>query len=143
GTILDSILVRVKPDHPERRRPEAAAVNDFEEVKWRGYGALSPQAAIDTLVAFHKRVVGDSPTLRVAHNSHFDAAFLDQLFREGNRSWREMYYYYVLDLPCMAWLLRPRDPEGDRLSPRLPVEHLPDGPDVHTGLRGRTGHGTR
>lgn len=140
GTILDSILVRVQPDHPERTSPEAAAVNDFEEVKWRGYGALSPQAAIDTLVAFHKRVVGDSPTLMVAHNSHFDAAFLDQLFREGNRSWREMYYYYVLDLPSMAWMLGLRDLEGDRLSTRLGVEILPDGPDMHTGLRCATGN---
>lgn len=135
GTILDSILVRVQPDHPERTSPEAAAVNDFEVQKWRDYGALSPQAAIDSLAAFHRRVAGDHPTLMVAHNSHFDAAFLDQLFRKEQRSWREMYYYYVLDIPSMAWMLGLRDLEGGRLAQRLGVEELPDGPDLHTGLR--------
>ncbi len=135
GNIIDSILVRVQPNHPERTSPEAAAINDFEVEKWRGYGALSPQQAIDSLAAFHRRVAGDRPTLMVAHNSHFDAAFLDQLFREGDRSWREMYYYYVLDIPSMAWMLGLRDLEGGRLAQQLGVEELPDGPDLHTGLR--------
>jgi DNA polymerase III epsilon subunit-like protein len=140
GNIVDSILVRVQPDHPERTSPEAAAINGFEVGKWRGYGALSPTQAIDSLTAFHRRVAGDRPTLMVAHNSHFDAAFLDQLFREGGRSWREMYYYYVLDIPSMAWMLGLRDLEGGRLAKRLGVEELPDGPDLHTGLRCATGN---
>lgn len=135
GNILDSILVRVQPDHPERTSPAAAAINDFAPETWRGYDALTPARAVDSLVAFHRRVVGTNPTLMVAHNSQFDAAFLDQLFRNDQRSWRELYHYYVLDIPSMAWMLGLRELEGGRLAKGLGVEELPDGPGLHTGLR--------
>ncbi len=135
GNILDSLLVRVQPDHPERTSPQAASINGFTPEKWRAHGALSPEQAIDSLVALHRRVAGESPTLMVAHNSQFDAAFLDHLFRNGQRSWREIYHYYVLDIPSMAWMLGLRELDGRRLAQRLGVEELADGPDLHTGLR--------
>src|SRR5690606_19541372 len=81
GTVLDSLFLRVQPEHPERTSEGARRVNAFDPDRWRALGALSPRAAVDSLRRFHRRVAGERPTLLVAFNSHFDAAFLDHLFR--------------------------------------------------------------
>lgn len=72
----------------------------------------------------------------VAFNSQFDAAFLDHLFRTANRSWREMYHYFVLDLPSMAWSLGLRDLRATVLAERLNVQDEPHVAEEHTGITG-------
>jgi DNA polymerase III alpha subunit (gram-positive type) len=136
GRILDSLFLRVQPLAPERTSEGARRVNDFDADRWRALGALSPRQAVDSLVAFHRRVAGDRPTLMVAFNSWFDAAFLDHLFRTDGRSWRELYHYFVLDIPSMAWSMGYRELTGSALAERLGV---PDEPHVaadHTGVTG-------
>jgi DNA polymerase III epsilon subunit-like protein len=136
GRVLDSLFLRVQPQHPERTSEGARTVNDFDAARWRALGALTPSAAADSLVAFHRRVAGDRPTLLVAFNSWFDAAFLDHLFRARGGTWRELYHYFVLDIPSMAWSLGYRELTGSALAARLGV---PDEPRVardHTGVTG-------
>ncbi len=72
----------------------------------------------------------------VAFNSWFDTAFLDHLFREEGRTWREMYHYFVLDLPSMAWSMGYRELRGDLLAERLGVEDEPHVAEEHTGITG-------
>lgn len=136
GRVVDTLFVRIQPLHPERLAPGARAVNAFDAERWRALGALTPAGAVDTIVAFHRRVAGTRPTLMVAFNSQFDAAFLDHLFRASGRSWREMYHYFVLDLPSMAWSLGLRDLRGDRLTKRLGVPDEPHVAEEHTGITG-------
>jgi DNA polymerase III epsilon subunit-like protein len=136
GRVLDTLFLRIQPLHPERLSPGARAVNAFDADRWKALGAVGPVAAADSIVAFHRRVAGSKPTLMVAFNSQFDAAFLDHLFRESGRSWREMYHYFVLDLPSMAWSLGLRDLRADMLAQRLGVPDEPHVAEQHTGITG-------
>lgn len=136
GAVRDSFFVRVQPRHPERLSEGARAVNGFDARRWQALGALSPQAAVDSLVRFHTRAAAGKSVLLVAFNSQFDAAFLDHLFRESGRSWRELYYYFVLDVPSMAWSLGLRDLTNGALAHRLGVADEPRVATEHTGLTG-------
>ncbi len=136
GRMLHSLFVRIQPRHPERLSEGARQVNAFEAADWRGRGALDPAAAVDSIARFHRNVAGDRPVLLVAFNSWFDTAFLDHLFREEGRTWREMYHYLVLDLPSMAWSLGYRELRGDLLAERLGVEDEPHVAEEHTGITG-------
>jgi DNA polymerase III alpha subunit (gram-positive type) len=136
GLPIDSLFVRIQPDHPERLSEGAREVNAFDPVRWEQLDALSPEAAADSLRRFHRRVAGDRSVLLVAFNSWFDAAFLDHLFRAAGGSWRELYYYFVLDVPSMAWALGYRDLTGAELSARLGVEDEPHVAEQHTGITG-------
>lgn len=136
GRVLDSLFVRVQPVRPERTSEGARAVNAFDEERWRELGALAPDVAVDSLRALHRRVAGDGPVLLVAFNSQFDAAFLDHLFRAEGSSWRELYHYFVLDIPSMAWALGYRDLTGAALARRLGVDDEPHVAEHHTGITG-------
>jgi hypothetical protein len=72
----------------------------------------------------------------VAFNSHFDTAFLDHLFRSQDRSWRELYHYFVLDLPSMAWSLGIHGLTGSNISGKLGIEDEPHVAELHTGITG-------
>lgn len=136
GHVIDSLFVRIQPEHPERLSEGARRVNGFDAAKWRQLGALTKKAAVDTIVSFHRRVAGTGPVLLVAFNSQFDAAFLDHLFRSQGTTWRALYHYFVLDIPSMAWALGLRDLTGTALSRRLGVADEPRVADEHTGLTG-------
>ncbi len=72
----------------------------------------------------------------VALNSQFDTAFLDHLLRSRDRNWRELYHYFVLDLPSMAWSLGIRGLTGSNLALTLGVEDEPHVAELHTGITG-------
>jgi oligoribonuclease (3'-5' exoribonuclease) len=136
GVPLDSLFVRIQPEHPERLSEGARAVNAFDADVWRSHGALAPAAAADSIVRFRQRVAGASAVLMVAYNCQFDTAFLDHLFRASGRTWRELFHYYVLDLPSMAWTLGHRDLGGSELNARLGVADETRVPEEHTGVTG-------
>jgi DNA polymerase III epsilon subunit-like protein len=136
GRVVDTLFLRIQPEHPERLSAGARAVNAFDAERWQTLGALAPGVAIDSILAFHRRVAGSRPTLMVAFNSQFDAAFLDHLFRSHGTSWREMYHYFVLDLPSMAWSLGLRDLRAPALAERLGVPDEPHVAEQHTGISG-------
>ena len=72
----------------------------------------------------------------VAYNCQFDVAFLDHLFRSEDRSWREMFHYYVLDIPSMLWGLGMTDLTADSLMSMYNIKDEPHVPQYHTGLTG-------
>ena len=109
---INRLFVRIQPEHPERSSEGARAVNAFGPHRWRELGALSPKDAVESIVSFHHRAANEKSVLLVAYNSHFDAAFIDHLFRGQGRTWRELYHYFILDLPSMAWSLELRHLTG-------------------------------
>ena len=136
GNVIDSLYIRIQPEHPERLSAGAAKVNGFEPGKWQQLGALTTKQAVDTIIAFNRRAAGDKHVLLVAFNSQFDAGFLDALMHREGHTWRELFHYVVLDIPSMAWSLGYRDLTGAALAQRL---KLPDEPRVaadHTGITG-------
>ena len=136
GKELGDLFLRIQPKHPERTDEGARAVNAFDENHWHELGALSPGAAINQIVSFHNDIAGKRTVLMVAFNSQFDAAFLDHLFRSQDRSWRELYHYFVLDIPSMAWSLGFRGLTGLSISGMLGVEDEPHVAKLHTGITG-------
>lgn len=136
GNEIDRLFLRIQPEHPERTSPGAVAVNAFDPERWKALGAKSPAEAVEEIVAFHERAAKGRPTLLVAFNSQFDTAFLDHLFRARGRTWRELYHYFVLDVPSMAWSLGLRQLDGASLSRELGVEDEPHVAEDHTGITG-------
>lgn len=136
GVPIDSLFIRIQPEHPERTSQGAREVNAFDVDRWRELGALTPAATIDSLQTFHRRVAGDRTVLLVAFNSWFDAAFMDHLFRSQETSWRTLYHYFVLDIPSMAWAVGYRDLTGTELARRLGVADEPHVAEQHTGITG-------
>jgi DNA polymerase III alpha subunit (gram-positive type) len=136
GIEQGNLFIRIQPQHPERTQEGARAVNAFNADRWKELDALSIDESIDRLVSFHNTIAGDKSVLMVAFNSHFDAAFLDHLFRARNRSWRELYHYVILDLPSMAWGQGDRGLTGQSLAQALGVEDEPRVAEQHTGITG-------
>jgi len=136
GREIDRLFVRIQPQHPERTSEGARAVNAFDPDRWRELGALSQKDAVERIVSFHHRIAGGRAVLLVAYNSHFDAAFIDHLFRGQGRTWRELYHYFVLDLPSMAWSLGLRQLDESALTKALAIEDEPHVAADHTGLTG-------
>ena len=99
-------------------------------------GALKRFVAVDSILSFHERTAGNDHVLMVAYNSHFDAAFLDHLFRSAKKTWREMYYYFILDIPSMAWGLGLEDLNSSWIMEHYGVKDEPHIADQHTGITG-------
>lgn len=136
GNELGDLFLRIQPEHPERTDDGARAVNAYDEKRWRELGALSAADAIDAILTFHKEIAAGRSVLMVAFNSQFDTAFLDHLFRSQGRSWRELYHYFVLDLPSMAWSLGLQGLTGTALSASLDIKDEPHVAELHTGITG-------
>jgi oligoribonuclease (3'-5' exoribonuclease) len=136
GTELGELFIRLQPGHPERTDEGARAVNAFDAERWRELGALHPADAVDRIVEFHSRIADGRNVMMVAFNSHFDASFLDHLFRSQDRSWREIYHYFILDLPSMAWSRGIRGLTGSSVSGQLGIEDEPHVAELHTGITG-------
>jgi DNA polymerase III alpha subunit (gram-positive type) len=136
GIAHGELFIRLQPEHPERTDDGARAVNAFDADRWRELGALTTDEAIDRLLAFHTEIAGDRNVLMVAFNSQFDTAFIDQLFRSRDRDWHELYHYFVLDIPSMAWALGIRGLTGSSISGILGIEDEPHIAELHTGITG-------
>jgi hypothetical protein len=72
----------------------------------------------------------------VSYNSHFDAAFLDHLFRSVQKTWREIYYYFILDIPSMGWGLGFRDLNSTQIMDLYNISDEPHVAELHTGITG-------
>ncbi len=136
GNEIDRLFIRIMPDHPERTAPGAAAVNGFSVERWRQRGFVSTSAAVDEMVAFHHRVADGKEVLFVGYNAWFDISFVDHLFRNSGRTGRELYHYFILDLPSMTWSLGIHDLGGPGMTDKLEIEPETSDPLKHTGITG-------
>ncbi|RKY52380.1 MAG: hypothetical protein DRP93_08235 [Candidatus Neomarinimicrobiota bacterium] len=136
GNKIDSLFLLIQPEHPERLQQGAYDCNAFNAQLWRERGAFSIDNAVDSILSFHHRVCGDKQVLMVAYNSHFDSAFLDHLFRHADHSWREMYHYFILDIPSMLWGMGYTDPQADEFMAYYQIEDEPHVAEFHTGITG-------
>ncbi|MCG8606582.1 hypothetical protein MJD09_16565 [bacterium] len=136
GNELGRFFKRIMPDHPERLSEGAAAVNGFSVDRWQTLQPLTSKAVVDSLVRFHRSLANGRNVLMVAFNSHFDASFLDHLFQNAGKSWRDLYFYFILDIPSMAWGLGMRHLLGDGLAKSLGIPDEPRTANEHTGITG-------
>ncbi len=136
GREVDSFFLRIQPLHPERLNEGARQVNAFDAERWRELGAVDAAQAVERLREFRSRVAQGRSVILVAFNSQFDAAFLDQLFRSADANWRELFHYFVMDVPSMAWSLGLRGLTGQALAEALRTPDEPRVAEDHTGLTG-------
>lgn len=136
GKELDRLFIRIIPQHLQWISPEAVKVNGFNLERWKKLNAVKLKVAVDSLISFHKKVAGNKNVIMVAYNCAFDAAFLDHLFRSAEKSWRELYYYYILDIPSMAWSRGIRLLHGEKLCEYFGIPDEPRIPNEHTGITG-------
>ncbi|MCB2199476.1 hypothetical protein KQI63_08730 [bacterium] len=136
GNEVGRLFVRIMPEQLDRISEGAVAVNGFDVELWKERGCVTPVEAVEQIAAFHDSVTAGKQVMLVALNSHFDSAFLDHLMRGQNRSWREFYHYFILDIPSMAWSLGLRGLTGTALSDTLGIKDEPHDPLLHTGITG-------
>jgi hypothetical protein len=136
GVPTDSLYLRIQPGHPERLSPRARELNGFDAPRWRREGALRPAAAADSIILFRERAAAGKSVALVAINIAFSTAFLDGLFRDSDRSWRELFYWQTLDVPSMAWALGHREVSRFVLPAVLGVPGEPEDTHQQTGGTG-------
>jgi len=136
GVPLDSLYLKIQPEHPERLSRRALELNGFDAGRWREQGALRPAAAADSIILFRERAAAGKSVTLISINVAFNAAFLDGLFRDSNRSWRELFHWQTLDVPSMAWALGYREVSRFTLPETLGVPDEPEDPLQQTGGTG-------
>jgi len=136
GVPIDSLYLKVQPEHPERLSAHARELNGFDVQRWRNEGALRPSAVADSIILFRERAAAGKSVNLVSINVAFNTAFLDGLFRDSDRSWRELFYWQPLDVPSMAWALGYREVGRFTLPVALGVPGEPDDTRLQTGATG-------
>ncbi len=130
GNIIDSLFLHIQAKHPERLSKGAFKVNQYNYKKWEAMGAVSPKIAVEKIYTFIKKTRRNKKVMMIAHNAHFDAAFIDHLFRAEGKSWEDLFYYYILDIPSMAWGL------GVTHNQIMAYYNIKNEPAVHAGISG-------
>lgn len=144
GRELGRLFLRIMPGHPERIDPGAAAVNGFDETRWRELGAVSEADAVKALLEFHAAMNSANPAtdgadrtwLFTAYNAWFDRAFLDALLISQGSSMRELYNYFQLDLPSAAWGVGITNLKNAEVAAALGLTAETHDPLEHTGITG-------
>jgi len=136
GVPTDSLYLKVQPEHPERLSEHAHELNGFEVERWQREGALRPSAVADSIILFRERSAAGKSVALVSINVAFNTAFLDGLFRDSDRSWRELFFWQPLDVPSMAWALGHREVSRFTLPAALGVPGEPDDTLEQTGATG-------
>lgn len=136
GQELGRFFIRINPAHPERAQAGAKAVNGYSEERWRSLGAVSPAEALRAFEEFHRRTAADRTMIFTAFNVGFDQAFVSRWLRREGRSFRDWYFYQVLDLPSMAWGQGIRELTGSKIAEALGVPDETRDPLKHTGETG-------
>lgn len=136
GTELDRLFIRIHPDHPERAGEVARSINGYSEERWRDLDALSPAEAVRRFLEFHAATRGERRFILTAYNAPFDRAFLDALLTGHGASVRDLYTYFVLDLPSMAFGQGVTALVNGNVAAHYGLEAETDDPLRHTGLSG-------
>ncbi|MBY6205800.1 exonuclease domain-containing protein [Halomonas denitrificans] len=136
GTELDRLFLRIHPRHPERAGEIARSINGYSETRWKALGAVEPAMAVQRILEVHERQAEHRRFILTAYNAPFDQAFLDALLDRHGSSVRDLYTYFVLDLPSMAFGLGVPALVNARVAERFGIEPETDDPLEHTGLSG-------
>ena len=120
----------------ERAQAGAKAVNGYSEDRWRTLGAVSSSEAVRAFEEFHRRTAADRTMIFTAFNVGFDQAFVSRWLSREGRSFRDWYFYQVLDLPSMAWAQGLRELSGTKIAQALGIPDETRDPLQHTGETG-------
>jgi len=136
GREIARFFTRIRPEYPERADPGAVSVNGYSQSRWEAAGAVSPQEAVLSFIAFHEKAAAGRSVLFTAYNAWFDQAFLSRLLARHDRKFRDLFFYHILDLPSMAWGQGVTALSGGGVSAALGLPDETRDPLKHTGETG-------
>ncbi|MFW5661674.1 MAG: 3'-5' exonuclease [Oceanicaulis sp.] len=137
GNELGRFFVRIDPDHPERAGEIARGINGYDEARWAELGASGEAEAADAFLAFHRETTAGRTAIFTAYNAYFDRAFVDAWLAEEDRPrFRDLYTYFLIDLPSVAWGRGYRGLSGGEIAADLGIAPETDDPLQHTGESG-------
>jgi DNA polymerase III alpha subunit (gram-positive type) len=125
--ILDTLDVKVKPEHPEIFDPGAKQINGYDEKDWQE--AMSLEQAIKI---YADKTAG---TMFCAHNMVFDHTFITKALNKFNLV--NNFDWHMVDIFTLAWAKIPHD-KMTKWSLKTICEYLeiPPEPTVHRGING-------
>ena len=136
GNELGRFFVRINPDYPERIGDIARSINGYDTKRWDRLGALAEEDAVEQFLDFHETHKGERTWVMMAYNAYFDRGFFDALLKQHGSSFRDIYTYFILDLPSMAWGAGTHDLLNADVAKALGVEPETQDPLEHTGMTG-------
>ena len=136
GNELGRFFIRIKPDFPERIGDIARSINGYSIERWEELDALPEEEGVAQFLSFHEEHKEERTWVVMAYNAYFDRGFLDALLKQHGTSFRDIYTYFVLDLPSMAWGAGIQDLQHADVARALGVEPETDDPLRHTGISG-------
>ncbi|NEZ04713.1 3'-5' exonuclease [Wenzhouxiangella sp. XN201] len=136
GNEISRFFVRIQPDHPERVSDVAKSINGFSVERWQSLDAVTPETAASRFVAFHKEVSSSRQFLFTAYNASFDRRFLNALLLRLETEFLDLYPYYTLDLPSMAFGAGSPSMINAEVAEHFDVSPETRDPLQHTGISG-------
>jgi DNA polymerase III epsilon subunit-like protein len=124
--IMDTLNVRVKPEHIENAIPEALLRNGYKEEGWAGAITLS-----EAIAQYASKTSG---AIFCAYNATFDWGFMNEAFRRTGIE--DGLDYHRLDMLSVAWAKGMK--EKDKWSLKIACElfGVPPEPEPHSALNG-------
>lgn len=136
GNEIDRFFIRIQPKHPERASETAKAINGFSVERWKSLEAVSPETAVERFLQFHEKLSANRRYLFTAYNASFDRSFLHALLKRHESAFVELYPYYTLDLPSMAFGGGSLTMMNGKVAEFFDIPPETDDPLEHTGLSG-------
>lgn len=124
--ILDTLNVKVKPEHIERADPQGLIVNGYNEKEWQNALPLT-----EAIKLYAEKTRG---AIFAGFNATFDWGFMNEAFRTTKVKY-EMDYHR-LDLLSIAWERGLKKETSWQLKKACEVFGVPPEPAVHTALNG-------
>lgn len=125
--ILDTMDVKVKPEHPENFDAIAKQINGYNENDWKDALPLS-----EAIKVFVQKTEG---CMFCAHNMTFDFGFIEQAFKKNGL--QNKFDKHQIDIFTLAWAKIPHD-KMPKWSLKTICQYLeiPPEPAVHRGING-------
>lgn len=136
GEVIGRFFTRIMPEHADRISPEARAVNGFSVERWASLAAVSPRSAVEAFKRFHDEHADGRRFVLTAYNAPFDRSFLNALLDRHGYGFDELFTYFVLDLPSMAFGAGVTALQNGRVAERFGLPPETDDPLEHTGMSG-------
>ncbi len=125
--ILDTLDIKVKPEHPENFDEIAKKVNGYNEADWKDAVSLE-----EAMKIYLQKTEG---CMFCAHNMIFDFAFIFEAFKKTGM--QNKFDKHMIDMFTLAWSKIPHN-KMQKWSLKTICEYLeiPPEPDVHRGING-------
>lgn len=126
--ILDTLDIKIKPEHPETFDPIAKKVNGYNEKLWEN--SVSLEEAMKIYVS------KTNDAMFCAHNVTFDYNFITKAL-EKSKMTNSFFNYYTIDTYSLAWSKIPHDKiESWSLKSICEYLEIAPEPEVHRGING-------